>query len=209
MKRTVLACCLVALVGAAPAHAQVFGQFTPAHPITDGDNLFGGYLLVGDDTIGLLGQFRFTSSEELNWGLQAGFEDPEGADAIIDVGGDFRYIFHREDPEFPLDVAFGGAVGFGFGDNVTLIDIAPGLYYSHRFPLEGSEGAISPYGSILLDIQHVSIDTPVGDEDDTDLDVIARFGAEWEATRKLHLMAELQVGGDFRSDFNAGINVPF
>jgi hypothetical protein len=46
-----------------------------------------------------------------------------------------------------------------------------------------------------------------GGDDDTDVDVIARFGLEWEATRKLQLIAEIGVGNG--TDFTLGANIPF
>ena len=61
MKRLLLVCA-VTILAASPARAQVFGQFTPAQPITGNGNLFGVYLLLGDHNTGLLGQVRFTST---------------------------------------------------------------------------------------------------------------------------------------------------
>ena len=95
------------------------------------------------------------------------------------------------------------------GHEVTVLELGPQLHYSHRFELENSSGAISPYGSLFLDINHVSFenDFPGEDDSDTDLDLVARFGMEWEATRKLHLIAEVEVGRG--NNFTTGINVPF
>jgi opacity protein-like surface antigen len=190
----------------APAGAQVFGQFHPAHPLRGGNNLWGAYLLLGDrvDDIGVLGQVRFASSPKFDWGLQLGFAD----DAVL-LGGDIRPTLKSADDEFPIDLAFDGAVGLTIGDNVTLLELQPALLYSHRFPLD-SGGAISPYGSLGIDFQHLSIDNdgPGEDFDDSETDVVARFGMEWEATRSFSIIGEFGVGGG-RDVFATGINVLF
>ena len=199
-----------ALVCAVPAGAQVFGQLTPAHQIVGGDKLFGAYLQLPDGgDIGILGQIRFASGQQVNWGLQAGFIDDEFGDGAFEVGGDVRIGVHQSDSEFPIDLAFDAAVGLTIADEVTILELGPQLQYSHRFELENSSGAISPYGSLFLDINHVSFDNdfPGDDDSDTDLDLVARFGLEWEATRKLHLIAEVEVGRG--TNFTTGINVPF
>lgn len=204
---------VAALVGswAVPASAQVFGQFTPAHPLAGGDNLFGVYLQFGDRAdIGLLGQVRFTSSPKVNWGLQAGFADNDPGDAAFEVGGDVRIGIHESDDDFPLDLAFDGAIGLTIADEVTILELGPQLHYSHRFDLEDSDAALTPYGSLFLDINHASFDSDFpgqGDNDDTDLDLVARFGLEWEATRKIQIIGEVEVGRG--TNFSTGVNVPF
>ena len=193
---------------AAPASAQVFGQLHPAHPLRNGDNLWGGYLMLGDrvDDIGLLGQVRFSSSPTFDWGLQFGFSDGPGDGAVL-LGGDIRPSLKRADDEFPLDLAFDGAVGLTIGDGFTLLELQPALLYGHRFPLDNG-GAISPYGSLGIDFQNISFDNDgPGDDSDTETDVIARFGMEWEATNSFGIIGEFGVGNG--TTFVTGINVLF
>ena len=209
MKR--LAIVLAALcLFTAPAGAQVFGQFHPAHPLRNDSNMWGAYLLLGDraDDLGLLGQVRFASRRSLDWGLQFGFTDGPGDGAIL-LGGDIRPSLKRADSEFPLDLAFDGAVGLTIGDNFTLLELQPALLYSHRFPLD-SGGAISPYGSLGLDFQNISYDNdgPGDGGSNSESDFIARFGAEWEASRSFSLIGEFGVGAN-RDVFATGINVLF
>lgn len=186
------------------AEANAFGQHRPVHPIPGGDNLLGIYLLLGDqvDDIGILGQVRFTASPSLDWGLQLGFAD--AGDGALLLGGDIRPIFKQADPEFPLDLAFDAGIGLYIADSFTILSLVPVVEASHRFPLEGSSGALSPYGSLGLDINNVSVD---GGGDDTDVDIVARLGLEWEATQKLQLMTEIGFGNG--TDFTLGLNVPF
>ena len=195
-------------ISAAPASAQVFGQLHPAHPLRNSDNLWGGYLILGDrvDDVGLLGQIRFSSSDTFDWGLQFGFSDGPGDGAVL-LGGDIRPSLKRADDEFPLDLAFDGAVGLSIADNFTLLELQPALLYGHRFTLD-SGGAISPYGSIGIDFQNISYDIEgLEDDSDTETDVIARFGMEWEASRTFGVIGEFGVGNG--TTFVTGINVLF
>ena len=193
----------------APASAQVFGQLHPAHPLRDGSNLWGAYLLLGDrvDDVGLLGQVRFGSSPSFDWGLQFGFVDGPGDGGVV-LGGDIRPSIKRADGEFPLDLAFDGAVGLTISDNFTLLELQPALLYSHRFALDGG-GALSPYGSVGIDFQNIDYDNPGpgNDRSDTEVDVTARFGLEWEATRTFSVIGEFGVGN--QDSFITGINVLF
>ncbi len=207
MKRLAIVLTCLCL-SAAPSSAQVFGQLHPAHPIRNNDNLWGAYLLLGDrvDDVGLLGQVRFSSSPSFDWGLQFGFADGPGDGGVL-LGGDIRPSLKRADSEFPLDLAFDGAVGLTIGDNFTLLELQPAFLYGHRFPLD-SGGAISPYGSVGIDFQNISFDNDgPGDNNNTDTDVIARFGMEWEASRTFGVIGEFGVGSG--TTFVTGINVLF
>jgi len=188
----------------APASAQVFGQLHPAHPLRDDSNLWGAYLLLGDrvDDVGLLGQVRFSASNSLDWGLQFGFSDGPGDGAVL-LGGDIRPSLKQADSDFPLDLAFDGAIGLTIADSYTLLELQPALLYSHRFPLD-SGGALSPYGSVGLDFQNFDYDASGSD---TETDVTARFGLEWEATRSFSVIGEFGVGN--QDAFITGINVLF
>lgn len=203
MKRLALVLASLCLF-AVPASAQVFGQLHPAHPLRDGNNMWGAYLLLGDrvDDVGLLGQVRFNSSPSFDWGLQFGFADGPGDGGIL-LGGDIRPSIKKADSEFPLDLAFDGAVGLTIGDGFTLLELQPALLYSHRFALD-SGGAISPYGSVGIDFQNASYDNA---DDDTETEIIARFGMEWEATRTFSVIGEFGVGNP--DSFLTGINVLF
>lgn len=190
---------------ALPASAHAFGQNIPAAPLRGGNNLFSIDLLLGDqvDNAGVLGQVRFKSSDKLDWGLQLGFSDA-GSGAVL-IGGDLRPLLSSSSHDSPLDVAADIPLGLTIGDNYTIIQVVPGLEVSHRFPLSGSSQALSPYGGIGLDINHVSVDNGGSD---TNLDVVARFGLEWEAAPKIGVIAEFGVG-NHQDNFNLGANVPF
>ena len=206
MRRLAMLTLLLSIVSAGAASANAFGQFIPASPLRGGDNMFGGYLLFGDrvgDDVGLLGQVRFSSSPKFDWGLQLGFAG--GEETAVLIGGDIRPNLHASNEDLPLDIAFDLGLGLSIADHVTILEIVPAIEASHTFDLEGSSSSLSPYMSVGIDINHVSVEDF---DDDTDTDIVARFGLEWAATRKLAIMAELGVG-DPANDFILGVNVPF
>ena len=114
-------------------------------------------------------------------------------------------MLHRANDDFPVDLAFDAGLGLSIADHFSIISVVPSIEGSHQFNLEGSDGSLTPYMSIGLNIAHISVD---GGGDDTNSDLNARFGLEWEATRKLGVIGEFGVG-DGTSDFILGVNVPF
>jgi len=200
-----LALPLASLSLSTTAHANAYGQLIPAAPLRGGNNLFSVDLLLGDrvDNAGVLGQVRFTSSPRLDWGLQLGFSDI-GSGAVL-IGGDLRPHLGTASESMPLDSDADVAVGLEIGDNYTFIEVVPAIEASHRFPLSGSSQALTPYGSLGLDVNHVSVDNGGSD---TNTDVVGRVGVEWEAAAKLGVVGELGFGTP-ANDFILGVNVPF
>jgi hypothetical protein len=151
----------------------------------------------------VLGQARFTSSPRLDWGLQLGFSDI-GSGAVL-IGGDLRPHLGTASESMPLDSDADVALGLEIGDNYTLLQVVPAIGASHRFPLSGSSQALTPYGSLGLDINHISVDNGGSH---THTDVVGRVGVEWEAAAKLGVIGELGFGTP-ANDFILGVNVPF
>ena len=211
MRRLAILTVLLCALGARSASANPFGQLIPASPLMGGNNLFGVHLLLGDRAgdVGMLGQVRFASSPKFDWGLQLGFTDGNGDGAVM-LGGDVRPILHTANGDFPLDLAFDGGLGLSIADNYTLIEFVPAIEASHRFDLSGSSGGLTPYMSLGLDVNHISYDNTANNNagDQTNWDLVARLGLEWEAAKKLGIMGEFGVG-DPAMDFILGVNVPF
>jgi hypothetical protein len=206
MRRLAILTVLLCALFARSASANAFGQMIPANPLMGGNNLFGVYMLLGDRAgdVGIMGQVRFSSSPKFDWGLQLGFADGSGSSPVM-LGGDIRPILHQANDDFPIDLAFDGGLGLTIADGYTTFEFVPSIEGSHHFDLSGGGGALTPYMSVAIDVNHTSVD---GGSDDTNSDFVARLGLEWEATQKLAVMAEFGVG-DPANDFILGVNVPF
>jgi len=81
-----------------------------------------------------------------DFGLRAGFADPEGAgDSRILLGGNFRTRVLNYSESFPLDGALTVGAGLNLGDGDDLIYLPLGVTLGRRFELEGSQTIFTPY----------------------------------------------------------------
>jgi hypothetical protein len=86
-----------------------------------------------------------------DFGIRAGFADPEGAgDARILLGGDFRTRILSYSESFPLDGALTVGVGLNLGDGDDLVYLPLGITLGRRFELEGSNTTFTPYAHPTL-----------------------------------------------------------
>jgi hypothetical protein len=81
-----------------------------------------------------------------DFGLRAGFENPEGAgDTRLLLGGNFRTRVLSYSESFPLDGALTVGAGLNIGDGDDLIYLPVGVSLGRRFELEGSKTTFTPY----------------------------------------------------------------
>ena len=81
-----------------------------------------------------------------DFGLRAGFADPEGeGDMRLLVGGDFRTRILSYSESFPLDGALTVGAGINIGDGDDLIYLPVGFSLGRRFELENSKTTFTPY----------------------------------------------------------------
>jgi hypothetical protein len=86
-----------------------------------------------------------------DFGLRAGFADPEGAgDTRILLGGDFRTRILSYSESFPLDGALTVGAGINLGDGDDLVYLPLGITLGRRFELEGSRTTFTPYAHPTL-----------------------------------------------------------
>ena len=86
-----------------------------------------------------------------DFGLRAGFADPEGAgDTRILLGGDFRTRILSYSESFPLDGALTVGAGINLGDGDDLVYLPLGITLGRRFELEGSNTTFTPYAHPTL-----------------------------------------------------------
>ena len=212
MKRSLLLALL--LTGLAPgttAHAQVFGQYTPAEILAVNTRLGGVYLDFSDSVVGGLGQLRLSFYPNVDFGFQGGL-------ARLDLGSttktslrlatDVRFGLAKASAGSPVDVVLGGGLGVETSDNYSVLRLGPSVVASRTFPFS-SGSSIAPYAGAMLSF--ASVDT--GDGSDSDFSVPVRLGAELRAIPGVRIAAELQlrIADDYNDHtaFSVGVNLPF
>jgi hypothetical protein len=116
-----------------------------------------------------------------DFGIRAGFEDPEGAgDTRLLLGGNFRTRILNYSESFPLDGALTVGAGINLGDGDDLIYLPLGITLGRRFELEGSKTTFTPYvHPTLLPVLGASDGDDVGFA--LGLGVDLRFSQQWQA----------------------------
>jgi opacity protein-like surface antigen len=207
--------CLAALAAvlctAAPARAQVFGQYVPADILAVNGRMGGVYADFSSNTSGLTGQLRLSFYPNVDFGFQGGIVRYDAGDdtkSALRLGADVRFGLRRADAQFPVDLSVGGGLGVISGDNYNILQLGPSLVASRAFPLS-SGSAIVPFAGAMLSFSNVDI----GDASETDFAVPLRLGAEMRAMPGLRVVAEmdLRLAADYEdhSAFLLGVNMPF
>ena len=210
MKKIVLLVLLVA--GLAPtAHAQVFGQYTPAEILPVNGRLGGAYVNFSKDVVGALGQLRLSFYPNMDFGFQGGLERIDMKSTTrtaLRLGTDVRFGVARATAEHPVDVAVGGGLGVDTSDKYSVFRIGPTVVASHAFPFS-STSSVVPYAGAMLCFTSWDTDN----ENGTDFSVPVRLGADLRTLPGMRITAEFQLflGDDLgdRTAFSAGVNFPF
>ena len=174
-------------------------------------HLFGGYLDVSNNVVGLMAQLRLSFYPGIDFGFQGGpsrIDIGTSTAGTVRLGGDLKVAVHHASAQSPFDAAVGGCLGVETGDNFSLLSLGPTFVISHTFR-SGQTGGATPYASTSLLFTNVD----VGSLNETDFSVPIRLGTEFLAAPGLSIVAEVQlrVGDDFRDKtvFSIGVNSPF
>ena len=114
-----------------------------------------------------------------DFGLRAGFADPEGeGDTRLLLGGNFRTRVLSYSESFPLDGALTLGAGINLGDGDDLIYLPIGVTLGRRFELEGSRTTFTPYAHpVIVPVLGASGGDDVGFA--LGLGVDMRFSQDW------------------------------
>ncbi|MFN8589092.1 MAG: hypothetical protein U0704_14975 [Candidatus Eisenbacteria bacterium] len=206
------AAALIALAAAAPsAHAQVFGQLSPAQPIDLNTRLGGGFVSFTKSESELLGQLRMSFHPGVDFGFQGGLSRVSVANVnrtSVQLGGDVKALLVRAGNAAPLDISLGGAIGIASADDFTVLSVGPSLVASRRIAFATGAG-LTPFAGALLLFSRSDLAT--GNK--TDVAIPVRFGLEYSPMPDIRILGALQVGvsDDIRDDlkFTLGANFPF
>jgi hypothetical protein len=120
----------------------------------------------GDGGTGLLAQWREGIAPDFILELEFGFTSPpHHLDTHGLIGGSLGYQLARESKDIPLDFLLTGGFYDAFG-NPNEFRIPFGISIGHRFPIQGSGMAITPYIEPRLSIDNSPGDTKLGVEFD-------------------------------------------
>lgn len=143
-------------------------------------------------------QWREGTSAGTQLSFDAGLADPdvEGADVYLILGGQFARSLARSSADMPLDVLFTAGAFTQFGNDMVFLSIPVGVSVGHRFPLQGTQMAITPYIHPRLALQYVSVDNGTVDNSDTEIDIAFDVGGSLEFSPQLALRLSATFGDD-------------
>lgn len=192
---------IATITTASGANAQAW-HYPAFQPPTIATREFNFAIAGGGDygTSGLV-QWREGLGPDTHFSLDVGFADPDYGDAAFLIGGGLGQRIMRSTPDTPLDVVLTGGLYGAFGSKPSFVRIPIGVVVGHRFPIEGSRTAITPYVH-----PRVSLDACVSDCHGLGTKVKLNFdiGADFEVTPKLSLRGAVLVGGVSNGDSQAG-----
>ena len=150
----------------------------------------------GDGLTPFVFQWREGTSVGSQISFDLGLADPdnEDLDVYLIVGGQYARSLARSRADMPLDVLFTAGIFSQFGNDLTFLSVPVGASIGHRFPIQGTAMAITPYLHPRLALQYASFDTPAGDESDTDIDISFDVGGNLEFSPQLALRLSATFG---------------
>ena len=183
---------------AAPAGAQTtYPSFQQPRVVSREFN-FG--VADGDGITPIIFQWREGTSARSQLSLDVGLADPEAqaADVFLIVGGQYGHVLAQSTRDMPLDVLFTAGVFTQVGNDITFLSIPVGASVGHRFPIQGTAMAITPYVHPRLALQYFSFDdnNAATDNSDTEIDVSFDIGGNLDLTPQLALRLSATLGGE-------------
>ena len=165
--RLVTHVCIVAVLasGASEASAQAWNYPEFQTPRVVNREFNFAVFSSGDGGTGLLAQWREGIAPNFILELEGGFTSPPHIDTHGLIGGAIGYQLARETKDIPLDFLFTGGFYDAFGDPNTF-RFPFGMSIGHRFQIQNSTVAITPYAEPRLSIDHSPGDTKLGVEFD-------------------------------------------
>lgn len=176
-----------AVLSPSSASAQFLGQVATARTVDQGANDLGGFLGLYEQAMAIFGQYRRGFSRTGDFGVFAGFIDPEGGSARLTFGGDVKFQILDDQRSDPIDLALDSRVAFADYPGSFLFSFGESVVISHDFRIS-SGSSLTPYGAVNLRIDHFS--------SENNLEIAAGGGAKWEVSDLLDAYGELVFDDD-------------
>ena len=162
----------------------------------------------GDAGTSIIGQWREGLNTETEFQLEVGFADPDNIDARFVLGAALARRLTRATQEMPLDMVLTGGIYPSFGDPVTIVRVPVQLSMGHRFDLENSQVAITPFLNPRLSFDFCTSGEDDCGDDASDVSINFDIGAAFELSRNLSLVAAILFpGGDTFDDNGFGFGI--
>jgi hypothetical protein len=175
---------------ATPVSAQVgYPSFQQPRTVTREYNIL---IADGDGLTPVVFQWREGLAAGSQLSFDAGIADPESenADLFLLLGGQYARQLALARPDMPLDFLFTAGLFGMFGNDLTFVSIPVGVSLGHRFPIEGTSMAITPFAHPRLSLDYAS----ANDESETDLAVNFDLGGSLELNQTISLRVSATFG---------------
>ncbi len=151
----------------------------------------------GDGITPIVFQWREGTTPWSQLSLDVGLADSEAQDEDVSLilGGQYAHTLARSNADIPLDILFTAGLFTQFG-NGTLLAVPVGASVGHRFLIEGTALAITPYIHPRVAFQYVKLqNVPAGiDDSDSDIDVSFDVGGSLELTPRFAIRVSATFG---------------
>jgi len=150
----------------------------------------------GDGITPIVFQWREGTTPRSQLSLDVGLADSEAQDQDVSLilGGQYAHTLARSNADIPLDILFTAGLFTQFG-NGTLLAVPVGASVGHRFLIEGTALAITPYIHPRVAFQYERQNVPAGvDDSDSDIDVSFDVGGSLELTPRFAIRVSATFG---------------
>ena len=174
---------MLLVVVASPALAQSFYPSFQQPRVVSRE--FNFAIADGDNLTPLVFQWREGTAPGTQLSLDLGLADPDNdaLETFFMAGGQYARMLTQARADMPLDMLLTVGIFGQFGNDITSIGVPVGVSVGHRFPLTGTSMAVTPYIHPRVSLDYVS----VGDESDTEVNIVFDIGGNLELTPQLAL----------------------
>jgi len=204
MKKTILVMIIVLALSATSSFADnsigsAFGTLTTAKALGQGKGTFGFGVGLADNT-SFVGTFAYGLSQYSDGRLKLGFIDPDGGDAEITLGADYKWQFWNVGPDSrnPFDFAVGMFMEYVGYDPLSVFQFGGNLIGSYPVALKRG-GTLTPYARFNARVEWLSWDRDPdfpGDDSESNLQVGFSGGVQWQMTPTVAFYTEFQIDGN-------------
>ena len=178
---------LLALLVAEPCFGLSHGIFHRAKT-TDAGNVYGGgYLIVVEDALVLMGQLRagITGDVEAGGKLAVAFDDDR---TFVTLGGDGQFLFLESSSELPINISGLGGLDVTLGDEYTAFTLGFGGLVDGEIKLKRGRN-LYPQGGLLIAYTRWSSQG----HSHGDTDIILSGGLVFQITEMVEFVTEVRL----------------